>query len=83
MRNGLEAVTIVYENNKISRLKKRMFGSLSYEFERNKPFKTTIENKLDVLFTMFFCQECHVSVYVHSRVYRYFIYQSKNDGGKR
>ena len=46
MRNGSEAITIVYENNKISRLKKRMFGSPSYEFERNKPSKTTIENKL-------------------------------------
>lgn len=46
MRNGFEAITIVYENNKISRLKKRMFGSPSYEFERNKPSKTTIENKL-------------------------------------
>jgi len=83
MRNGLEAVTIVYENNKISRLKKRMFGSPSYEFERKKPSKTTIENKLDVLSTMFFCQECHVSVYRHSRVYRYFAFYQPVDVRKR
>lgn len=79
MRNGLEAVTIVYENNKISRLKKRMFGSPSYELERNKPSKATIENKLDVLSMMFFCQECHVSVYNHSRVYRYFTFYQPLD----
>lgn len=79
MKNGIEAVTIVYKNSKIDRLKKRMFGSPSYEFERNKRFKITTENKIDVLSTMFFCQECHVSVYIDSKVYRYFIYQPTND----
>ena len=79
MRNGLEAVTIIYENNEISRIKKRMFGSPSYEFERNKYSRTTVENKLDVLSTMFFCQECHVSVYHHAKVYRYFTFYQPVD----
>ncbi len=81
MRNGLEAVTIVYDNNEqINHLKSRTFSGLpSYEFVRTKPSKTTIEQKLNILCGMYFSHECHVSVYDNFRVYRYIIFHEPID----
>ena len=54
MRNGFEAITLMYEGNSISYLKKTMLGSSSCEFIKRKNFKITIENKINILTTMFF-----------------------------
>lgn len=83
MKNGFEAVTIIYNNNnsyeyikKIYRLKFRAKNAPSYEYEvlkQKNDFST--KRKISVLYYMFYAHIRVKDTYpINTNVYRYIIY---------